>query len=134
MSKTQDSPMKKHTVLVAEDNPINRELIREMLVAKGYNTLEAADGQEAFDLAKLHHPDLALIDIQMPVADGFQFLQMIREDVSLRCLPVLALTAFAMAGDREKAIDKGFDAYVTKPIDMTKLFSALERCQSSRVS
>src|SRR4051812_48805304 len=98
----EEARARKQTVLVAEDNPINRELIRELLIAKGYDTVEAADGQEAFELAKLHNPDLAVVDIQMPVASGFQFLQMMRADDSLCRIPILALTAFAMSGDSEK--------------------------------
>lgn len=120
------------TILVVEDNKTNRELIHELLQARGYDILEAADGEEALALAKANKPGLALIDIQMPKLDGLQLVRLIREDCGLRDIPTVALTAYAMRGDREKAIDQGFDGYVTKPISFPLLLGEIERCFSDR--
>lgn len=105
-------------VLVADDNPVSRELIREILEDDGYEVIEAGDGGEALEKLRNHHPDLALLDIQMPVKDGNTVLREIRADPQLSKLPVAALTAYAMQGDREKALALGFNVYITKPIEI----------------
>jgi CheY-like chemotaxis protein len=110
------------TILIAEDYSANRELIREMLEAGGYQVVQASDGQEAFDKIVAVRPDLVLADIQMPVLDGYGLVHKIREDSSLRDLKVIALTAYAMDGDREKVLGAGFDGYITKPLNMKTLF------------
>lgn len=109
------------TILVADDNASSRELVREALEDIGYRVVEAADGGEALSAALEHLPDLALLDIQMPVFDGYATLRAIRENPRFSALPVLALTAFAMRGDKEKAIAAGFDGYLTKPIAIADL-------------
>ncbi|HVH85813.1 MAG TPA: response regulator [Terriglobales bacterium] len=109
------------TILVAEDNPVNRELIREMLEAWGFHVLESLDGEQALRTIKAERPDLVLMDIQMPGQDGFSVLRSLRADAELATIPVLALTAYAMRGDSEKALAAGFNAYITKPIDMPLL-------------
>lgn len=109
------------TILVAEDNVVNRELIREMLDAWGFRVLEATDGEQALAAIKAERPDLVLMDIQMPRQDGFSVLRKLRLDPQLAAIPVLALTAYAMRGDSEKALAAGFNAYITKPIDMPSL-------------
>jgi two-component system cell cycle response regulator DivK len=119
-------------ILVAEDNPTNRELIRELLQIHGYGILEAADGQQALDLAKTQNPSLALIDIQMPKLNGLQLVRLIRQDAILCTMPTIALTAYAMRGDREKALQEGFDGYVTKPIRLPVLMTEIEKCYASR--
>jgi two-component system cell cycle response regulator DivK len=106
-------------VLVADDNPVSRELIREILEYDHYEVIEASDGGEALEKLRHYHPDLALLDIQMPVKDGNTVIQEIRGDPLLSHLPVAALTAYAMQGDCEKALALGFNAYITKPIDIT---------------
>ena len=85
-------------VLVAEDNPVNRELLRELLEARGYNVMEAPDGQEALRMIEQNHPDILLLDIGMPVLDGFAVMRKIRENPTLATLPVLAVTAYACKG------------------------------------
>ncbi len=105
-------------VLIADDNPVSRELIREILENDDYEVIEAADGGEALEKVRAHHPDLALLDIQMPVKDGNTVIREIRADPQLSRLPVAALTAYAMQGDREKALALGFNAYITKPIEI----------------
>lgn len=115
------------TVLLAEDNAANRELLRDLLEARGYAVVEAVDGGEALERLQGALPDLVLLDVRLPKLDGYQVLQAIRRDERLRDLTVVAVTAFAMAGSREKALEAGFDAYVTKPIDMRAMMALLER-------
>ena len=108
-------------VLVADDNPASRELIMEVLEMSGYDVIGAADGQEAVHQARAGQPDLLLVDIQMPRLDGFGVLRELRADPRFASLPVVALTAFAMQGDRERAIGAGFNGYITKPVDIAVL-------------
>lgn len=114
------------TILVADDSPLSRELVREALEEAGYRVVEAADGVEALAKALEEPPDLALLDIQMPVLDGYATIRAMRQDQRLAGLPVLAVTAFAMRGDREKALEAGFDGYITKPVRIEALRSAVE--------
>ena len=114
-------------VLVAEDNPVNRELLRELLENRGYDVVEAPDGQEALRMIEQTHPDILLLDIGMPVLDGFAVMRKIRENPSLATLPVLAVTAYAMQGDRDNVLNAGFDGYLSKPIDARDLANELER-------
>jgi two-component system, cell cycle response regulator DivK len=108
-------------ILVAEDNLPNRELIREILEACGYEVIEAGDGQQALDKLEENLPDLVLLDIQMPVLDGYAVVRKLRQTPRLANLKVLALTAYAMQGDREKVLEAGFDGYLTKPVDVVSL-------------
>jgi len=110
-------------VLIAEDNIVNRELLRELLEIRGYEVVEACDGQEALQKIAETQPDILLLDLGMPVLDGFGTIQRIRENSNFSSLPVLAVTAYAMRDDREKVLNSGFDGYLSKPIDP----SALER-------
>lgn len=107
-------------ILVADDNPISRELICESLDGD-YVLVEASDGLEAVNKIREESPDLALLDIQMPVVDGFGVLRAIRADAGRSRIPLVALTAFAMYGDSEKALAAGFDAYITKPVNLPAL-------------
>jgi two-component system cell cycle response regulator DivK len=108
-------------VLVVDDNPVSRELIREVLEDDKCKVLEAENGEEALKMIGDDKPDIVLLDIQLPVYDGYEVLYRVRTRLKLSKLPVLALTAYAMQGDREKALDSGFDAYITKPIDAAAL-------------
>jgi two-component system cell cycle response regulator DivK len=103
-------------VLIADDNRASRDLIRAILKSVRCNIIEASHGQQALDLIQQERPDLVLLDIDMPGLDGLTVVKRIRENISLAGLPVVAVTAFAMEGDREKAIAAGFTAYVTKPV------------------
>ncbi|MGA7927627.1 MAG: response regulator [Candidatus Sulfotelmatobacter sp.] len=114
-------------VLVAEDNPVNRELLRELLETGGYSVIEACNGQEALDMVEQSQPDLLLLDIGMPVLDGFAVMRRIRENPSLATLPVLAVTAYAMRDDRKKILKSGFDGHLSKPINAPDLANELER-------
>lgn len=114
-------------VLIAEDNAVNRELLRELLEMRGYVVVEACDGQEALQKIAETEPDILLVDLSMPILDGFGTVQKIREDPCLSSLPVLAVTAYAMRGDREKILNSGFNGYLSKPIDPSALDQELER-------
>jgi CheY-like chemotaxis protein len=111
-------------ILLIEDNEQNRELMRQILVPHGYDLLEARDGLTGIEMARAHMPALILLDIQMPVMNGFMVIRELQNDVELRKIKVIAVTSFAMKGDREKAMQAGFDEYVTKPID-TRTFPEL---------
>ena len=113
-------------VLVADDNPAGRELVREGLAEHASSIIEAADGREALEKIREMLPDLVLLDIQMPEMDGYAVLREIRSDPALQGLRVVALTAFAMQGDRERALEAGFDDYLTKPVSVAKLKAQLE--------
>jgi CheY-like chemotaxis protein len=115
------------TILIAEDNPVNRELLRELLETRGYSVSEACNGQEALREIEKVRPDILLLDLDMPVLDGFATVRKIRENPRLASLPVLAVTAYAMQGDREKVLASGFDGYLSKPIQSRVLFEELDR-------
>lgn len=104
-------------ILLVEDNPMNRRVAEFLLKSKGYVVYEARDGQEALELAKVHFPDLILMDLQLPGLDGFATARIIKEDTATQAIPVVAFTAYAMKGDEERAVKAGFDGYITKPID-----------------
>jgi two-component system cell cycle response regulator DivK len=108
-------------ILVAEDNLPSRELMREILETCGYEVIEAEDGQQALDKLQQTEPDLVLLDIQMPVLDGYAVVRRLRQTPRFANLKILALTAYAMQGDREKVLAAGFDGYLTKPIDTVAL-------------
>ena len=110
-----------YKIVVAEDHPTSRELIEELLHSFGYDVVSACDGRDALDKVENHHPDLVVVDIQMPILDGFGVLRHLRRDARFARLPIVALSAYAMRGDREKGLDAGFDAYLTKPIDAAAL-------------
>jgi two-component system cell cycle response regulator DivK len=116
-------------ILVVEDNDKNMKLFRDVLVAKGYRTLEATTGSEAVDMASEHRPDLVLMDIQLPDLDGVQVLHRLRANARTAAIPVLALTAQAMYGDRERFLAAGFDGYLSKPVDVRELIGTVrEHC------
>jgi CheY-like chemotaxis protein len=119
-------------VLVAEDNPINRELLRELLENRGYAVVEACDGQEALRMVDETQPDILLLDISMPVLGGYAVARRIRENPALAPLPLLAITAYAMPGDREKILHSGFDGYLSKPVNARALADELERLLPKR--
>jgi len=114
-------------VLLAEDNPVNRELLRELLENRGHTVVEACDGQEVLKMVEETRPDILLLDIGMPVLDGYAVARKIRENPELATLPILAITAYAMQGDREKILESGFDGYLSKPVNASALACELER-------
>jgi CheY-like chemotaxis protein len=118
------------TVLIAEDNPVNRELLRELLEIRGYAVIETCNGQETLEHLQKVVPDILLLDLNMPVLNGFGTIEKIRKHPGWSRLPVLAVTAYAMRGDREKILTAGFDGYLSKPIDPTFLQQELQRLLS----
>ena len=119
-------------ILVVEDNEQNRILMRQILTYHGYDVLEATDGLTGLEMAHAHMPALILLDIQMPVMNGFAVIRELRNNPELRKIKAIAVTSFAMKGDREKALQAGFDEYVTKPID-TREFPELVKQVLSRM-
>ena len=114
-------------VLVVEDNAKNMKLFRDVLVAKGYRTLEARTGEHAVDLAVEHVPELVLLDIRLPDVDGVDVLRLLRANRRTSSIPVVALTAQAMQGDGERFLAAGFDGYITKPVDIVELVRVVAR-------
>ena len=114
-------------ILVVEDNEKNMKLFRDVLVATGYRTLEATTGGAAVDMASEHKPDLVLMDIQLPDLDGVEALRRLRTDERTAMIPVLALTAQAMQGDRERFLAEGFDGYVSKPVNVRELLGIVRQ-------
>jgi two-component system, cell cycle response regulator DivK len=114
-------------VLVVEDNERNMKLFRDVLQASGYRTLEAATGERAVELVFEHRPDLVLMDIQLPDIDGVEALDRLRADERFSSVPVLALTAQAMEGDRERFLAAGFDGYLSKPVDIAEFVDTVKR-------
>jgi CheY-like chemotaxis protein len=117
-------------ILIAEDNPVNRELLRELLEIRGHTVAEACDGEEALRIIEQTQPDVLLLDIGMPVLDGYAVARKIRENPGLAQLPILAITAYAMQGDREKILHSGFDGYLSKPLNARALAQELDRVLS----
>ena len=114
-------------ILVVEDNEKNMKLFRDVLHAKGYRTLEATTGERALELATEHLPDLVLMDIQLPDVDGVDALARLRADERSAAIPVLALTAQAMSGDRERFLAVGFDGYISKPVNVVELLGVVRQ-------
>jgi two-component system cell cycle response regulator DivK len=114
-------------ILVVEDNERNMKLFCDLLEASGYRTLEATTGERAVELALEHRPDLVLMDIQLPDIDGIEALRRLRADERFSAAPVLALTAQAMEGDRERFLAAGFDGYLSKPVDVTDFVATVRR-------
>ena len=114
-------------VVVVEDNERNMKLFREVLESSGYRTLEAETGARAVAVTTEHRPDLVLMDIHLPDIDGVEALRMLRADERTASIPVLALTAQAMEGDRERFLAAGFDGYLSKPVNIADLLDAVRR-------
>jgi two-component system, cell cycle response regulator DivK len=119
--------MTRERILVVEDNEKNMKLFRDVLSASGYSTLEASTGEQAIELATEHRPDLVLMDIGLPDIAGVEVLGRLRADVRTAPIPVLALTAEAMQGDRERFLDAGFDGYLSKPVNIVELVETVRR-------
>jgi two-component system, cell cycle response regulator DivK len=122
-------------VLVVEDNEKNMKLFRDVLLASGYRTLEATSGGQAVELAAEHEPDLVLMDVRLRDIDGVEALRRLRADERTASIPVVALTAQAMRGDRERFLAAGFVAYISKPVNVAELLDTVRRqCDGRRES
>jgi len=117
--------MANELILIVEDNEKNRKLVRDVLTFKGYRLAEAETGEDGVRLARELHPDLILMDIQLPGINGITALAQIREDPALRHIPVIAVTASAMTHDRQKIMASGFDGYQSKPINVKDFLAAV---------
>src|SRR5919197_4673228 len=113
-------------VLVVEDNEKNMKLFCDVLQATGYATLEATTGEDAIELARSQGPALVLMDVQLPGIDGVEALERLRREERTASIPVLALTAQAMHGDRERFLQAGFDGYLSKPVDLVELIRTVQ--------
>jgi len=117
---------KSKTVLIVEDNELNMKLFRDLLEAHGYETLQTRNGYEAIDIARSKHPDLILMDIQLPEVSGLDVTKWIKEDDDLKTIPVIAVTAFAMKGDEERIRQGGCEAYISKPISVAHFLETVK--------
>ncbi|MBY0361174.1 response regulator [Phreatobacter sp.] len=113
------------TVMIVEDNELNMKLFHDLLEANGYRTIQTRNGTEALSLAREHRPDLILMDIQLPEVSGLDVTRWIKEDETIRHIPVIAVTAFAMKGDEERIRAGGCEAYLSKPISVTKFIETV---------
>jgi two-component system cell cycle response regulator DivK len=114
-------------VLLVEDNEMNRDMLSRRLIRRGFQVVFAVDGQQGVDLAGSERPDIILMDMSLPAIDGWEATRRVKADNATRSVPVIGLTAHAMAGDREKAIEAGCDDYETKPVELDRLISKIER-------
>jgi len=127
-SKSETQPMPNNTtILYVEDNPDNRTLVRRILTAEGYNMIEAINATQALEILKNTTPNLILMDINMPDIDGYTLTSQIKGMPGLGSIPIIALTANVMRGDREKSLQAGCDGYIQKPIDIDALSQQIER-------
>ena len=115
------------TILIVEDNEKNMKLVRDILQHKGYQTLEAVNGEDGVRLARERKPDLILMDIQLPDIDGIAALREIRKVAALDATPVIAVSASVMPDDQQKIVTSGFDAFITKPINLKQFTDAVQR-------
>ena len=114
-------------VLLVEDNEMNRDMLSRRLIRRGFDVLIAVDGAQGIQLAKSELPDLILMDMSLPVVDGWDATRQLKTDAETQSIPVIALTAHAMSGDRDKALNAGCDDYDTKPIDLDRLLGKMDR-------
>ena len=119
-------------ILIVEDNEMNRDMLSRRLVKKGFEVEIAFDGQQGHDMALSLQPDLILLDMSLPVMDGWEVARRLKSLDEARAIPIIALTAHAMAGDREKALEAGCDDYDTKPVDFPQLLAKIETLLASR--
>ena len=113
-------------ILLVEDNEMNRDMLSRRLERRGYEVVIAVDGQQGVDLAKSTLPDLILMDMSLPVIDGWEATRQLKATDGIKATPIIALTAHAMSGDREKALEAGCDDYDTKPIELPRLLGKIE--------
>ncbi|MCK0507671.1 response regulator [Aromatoleum anaerobium] len=114
-------------ILIAEDHPASLELLRYLLAANGYDILSAEDGEAALDLARRDRPDLIICDLQMPKKNGYEVVRQLKSEPVLAAIPVVAVTAFSMIGDREQVLAAGFDGYLSKPIEPEQFVALIEQ-------
>jgi CheY-like chemotaxis protein len=121
-------------LLLVEDNEMNRDMLSRRLARKGYEVIIAVDGGQGIELAQTQAPDLILMDMSLPVVDGWEATRRLKAEAATKIIPVIALTAHAMAGDREKAMEAGCDDYDTKPIELPRLLEKIETLLKKRTT
>jgi two-component system, cell cycle response regulator DivK len=121
-------------ILLVEDNEMNRDMLSRRLERRGYQVVIAVDGQQGVDLAQAELPDIILMDMSLPVIDGWEATRRLKAMDAMKTVPVIALTAHAMSGDREKALEAGCDDYDTKPIELPRLLSKIEALLAGRAA
>jgi two-component system, cell cycle response regulator DivK len=114
-------------VLLVEDNEMNRDMLSRRLTRRGFEVVFAVNGKDGVDLARSEKPDIILMDMSLPVMDGWEATRCVKSDAATRAVPVIGLTAHAMSGDREKALEAGCDDYDTKPVEFDRLIQKMER-------
>ena len=119
-------------VLLVEDNEMNRDILSRRLSRRGYVVVFAMDGAQGIEMARSEKPDIILMDLSLPVMDGWEATRHVKADKALRHVPVIGLTAHAMSGDREKALAAGCDEYDTKPVEIDRLIEKIERLLGER--
>jgi CheY-like chemotaxis protein len=118
-------------ILIIEDNPKNRVMLSRRLIKRGYEIVLAEDGQEGIDMTTSELPDLILLDMSLPVIDGWGVAKQLKGDDATKEIPIIALTAHAMAGDRQKSLEAGCDEYATKPVRLPELLEKMETLLNS---
>jgi CheY-like chemotaxis protein len=113
-------------ILIVEDNEMNRDMLSRRLVRRGYEVVMAIDGEQGIAAARSERPDLILMDMSLPVVDGWEATRRLKAEPQTRGIPIIGLTAHAMAGDREKVINAGCDDYDTKPVELPRLLQKIE--------
>lgn len=124
---TESTNRSAKTVLVVEDNELNMKLFNDLLQAHGYDTVQTKDGRDAMELARSHHPDLIVMDIQMPEISGLEIARALKADAKLKHIPIIAVTACAMKGDEEKIRQGGCEGYIAKPISVPHFLQTVAR-------
>jgi CheY-like chemotaxis protein len=122
------------TILVVEDNELNRDMLSRRLMRRGFQVLLACDGQEGVSIARSKMPDLIIMDMKMPIMDGYEATRQLKTDPKTHDIPIVALTAYAMGGDLEKTLKAGCDDYASKPVDMEPLLEKMRAQLNKRVT
>lgn len=117
----------KNKILIVEDNELNMKLFDDLLTAHGYQVFKTRDGRQVLELARVHAPDLILMDIQLPEVSGLDVTKWLKADAALKHIPVIAVTAFAMKGDEEKIREGGCEDYISKPISITEFIRTIQK-------
>jgi two-component system cell cycle response regulator DivK len=115
------------SILIVEDNELNMKLFHDLLMAQGYQVLQSREGVQGFQMAREHRPDLIVMDIQLPAISGLEVTRWLKEDPDLAAIPVVAVTAFAMKGDETRILQGGCEAYMAKPISVTRFLEIIAR-------
>jgi two-component system, cell cycle response regulator DivK len=119
-------------VLLVEDNEMNRDMLSRRLIRRGFEVVFAVNGKQGVDLARSERPDIILMDMSLPIMDGWEATRCVKSDDATRSVPVIGLTAHAMSGDRERAIEAGCDDYDTKPVELDRLIGKIERLLNAK--